>query len=102
MNPMNPALPKTSHVPTTDPYAADRDLPPGRPENTGDYKKALAYQDRLFPLHEAIFLEPGLAGAKYGLSLLGKCSEDVRLPLVTLTDGTKARIKAAMQHAGLI
>jgi 4-hydroxy-tetrahydrodipicolinate synthase len=69
---------------------------------TGDYKKALAYQDRLFPLHEAIFLEPGLAGAKYGLSLLGKCSEDVRLPLVTLTDGTKARIKAAMQHAGLI
>jgi 4-hydroxy-tetrahydrodipicolinate synthase len=68
----------------------------------GDYKKALAYQDRLFPLHEAIFLEPGLAGAKYGLSLLGKCSEDVRLPLVTLTDGTKARIKAAMQHAGLI
>ncbi|MFM7654383.1 MAG: 4-hydroxy-tetrahydrodipicolinate synthase [Paracoccaceae bacterium] len=68
----------------------------------GDYKKALAYQDRLFPLHEAIFLEPGLAGAKYGLSLLGKCSEDVRLPLVTLTDGTKARIKAAMSHAGLI
>ena len=68
----------------------------------GDYKKALAYQDRLFPLHEAIFLEPGLAGAKYGLSLLGKFSEDVRLPLVTLTDGTKARIKAAMQHAGLI
>ena len=68
----------------------------------GDYKKALAYQDRLFPLHEAIFLEPGLAGAKYGLYLLGKCSEDVRLPLVTLTDGTKARIKAAMQHAGLI
>jgi 4-hydroxy-tetrahydrodipicolinate synthase len=68
----------------------------------GDYKKALAYQDRLFPLHEAIFLEPGLAGAKYGLSLLGKCSEDVRLPLVTLTDGTKARIKAAMKHAGLI
>jgi 3-hydroxy-9,10-secoandrosta-1,3,5(10)-triene-9,17-dione monooxygenase reductase component len=42
MNPMNPALPKTSHTPTTDPYAADRDLPPGRPENTGDYKKALA------------------------------------------------------------
>ena len=54
------------------------------------------------PLHEAIFLEPGLAGAKYGLSLLGRCSEEVRLPLVTLTDGTKARIKAAMEFAGLI
>jgi 4-hydroxy-tetrahydrodipicolinate synthase len=68
----------------------------------GDYATALAYQDRLMPLHEAIFLEPGLAGAKYGLSLLGRCTEDVRLPLVGLTEGTKARIKAAMQHAGLI
>ena len=68
----------------------------------GDYAKALEYQDRLMPLHEAIFIEPGLAGAKYGLSLLGRCTEEVRLPLVTLTDGTKIRIKAAMQHAGLI
>ena len=68
----------------------------------GDYNLALQYQDRLMPLHEAIFLEPGLAGAKYGLSLLGLCSEEVRLPLLTLTDGTKARIKAAMKHAGII
>ncbi len=68
----------------------------------GDYAKALEYQDKLMPLHEAIFIEPGLVGAKYGLSLLGGCSEEVRLPLVGLTDGTKARIKAAMKHAGLI
>ena len=68
----------------------------------GDYAAALGYQDRLMPLHEAIFMEPGLAGAKYGLSLLGLCSEEVRLPLVTLTDGTKARIKAAMEFAGLL
>ena len=68
----------------------------------GDYAKALEYQDRLMPLHTAIFIEPGLVGAKYGLSLLGLCSEDVRLPLVGLTDGTKAKIKAAMQFAGLI
>jgi 4-hydroxy-tetrahydrodipicolinate synthase len=68
----------------------------------GDYATALAYQDRLMPLHEAIFIEPGLVGAKYALSVLGKCSDEVRLPLVGLTDGTKARIKAAMQHAGLI
>jgi 4-hydroxy-tetrahydrodipicolinate synthase len=68
----------------------------------GDYVKALEYQDRLMPLHEAIFTEPGLVGAKYGLSLLGLCSEDVRLPLVGLTDATKAKMKAAMQHAGLI
>jgi 4-hydroxy-tetrahydrodipicolinate synthase len=68
----------------------------------GDYAAALKYQDRLMPLHEAIFIEPGLCGAKYGLSLLGLCSEEVRLPLVGLSDGTKARIKAAMVHAGLL
>ena len=68
----------------------------------GDYAKALDYQDRLMSLHEAIFVEPGLVGAKYGLSVLGRCSEDVRLPHVGLTDGTKSRIRAAMVHAGLI
>ena len=68
----------------------------------GDYKTALDYQDRLMPLHEAIFLEPGVAGAKYGLSLLGMCSDEVRSPLTTLTGETKERIRAAMVHAGLI
>ena len=68
----------------------------------GDYAKALEYQDRLMPLHEAVFLEPGVAGAKYGMSLLGLISDEVRLPLVGLTDGTKERIKSAMRHAGLI
>jgi len=68
----------------------------------GDYRKALEYQDRLMPLHEAIFLEPGLVGAKYGLSKLGLCSDEVRLPLVGLTDGVKARMDAAMRYAGLI
>ncbi|PZQ98083.1 MAG: 4-hydroxy-tetrahydrodipicolinate synthase [Cereibacter sphaeroides] len=68
----------------------------------GDYATALEYQDRLMPLHEAIFIEPGLAGAKYGLSRLGLCSDEVRLPLVGLTEGTKTRIDAAMRHAGLL
>ena len=68
----------------------------------GDYSTALDYQDRLMPLHEAIFIEPGLAGAKYGLSLLGKCSDEVRLPLVSVSDNTKSAIRDAMVHAGLI
>ncbi|MGB8814136.1 MAG: 4-hydroxy-tetrahydrodipicolinate synthase [Paracoccaceae bacterium] len=68
----------------------------------GDYARALELQDRLMPLHIAIFLEPGLVAAKYGMSLLGKGNEEVRLPLVGLTDGTKDRVKAAMRHAGLI
>ena len=68
----------------------------------GDYTAALEYQDRLMPLHEAIFIEPGLVGAKYGLSKLGLCSPEVRLPLTELQDATKAQIDAAMHHAGLI
>lgn len=68
----------------------------------GDYAKALEYQDKLMPLHEAIFIEPGLVGAKYGLSKLDLCSEEVRLPLTGLEDSTKAAIDAAMAHAGLL
>ena len=68
----------------------------------GDYAKALTQLDRLMPLHEAIFTEPGVAGSKYGMSLLGLCSEDVRSPLTALTDATKAKVRAAMVHAGLL
>ncbi len=68
----------------------------------GDYAGALAIQDILMPLHTAIFTEPGLVGAKYALSKLGLCSEEVRLPLTGLTDGTKAQIDDAMRIAGLI
>ncbi|TNC49812.1 4-hydroxy-tetrahydrodipicolinate synthase [Rubellimicrobium rubrum] len=68
----------------------------------GDYKSALDYQDRLMPLHEAIFLEPGVAGAKYALSVLGLCSEEVRSPLLPPTGRVKDAIQAAMRHAGLI
>jgi 4-hydroxy-tetrahydrodipicolinate synthase len=68
----------------------------------GDYAAALDYQDRLMPLHEAIFAEPGVAGAKYGLSVLGRASEEVRMPMTALEDTTKQKIQAAMRHAGLI
>ncbi|MGR3454884.1 4-hydroxy-tetrahydrodipicolinate synthase [Pseudooceanicola sp.] len=68
----------------------------------GDYARALTYQDRLMPLHEAIFIEPGLAGAKFAMSELGLCSDEVRLPLTGIEDGTKEKIRGAMRHAGLI
>ena len=68
----------------------------------GDYAKALDLQDRLMPLHRAIFLEPGLAGAKYGLKTLGKCSDEVRLPLTNISAETAAEMDAAMRHAGLV
>ena len=68
----------------------------------GDYRAALAYQDKLMPLHEAIFTEPGVCGAKYCLQLLGRVREDVRLPLTGLSDATKTQIAAAMRHAGIL
>ncbi len=68
----------------------------------GDFAKALTQLDRLMPLHQAVFTEPGLVGAKYGMSLLGLCSEEVRRPLTGLTDETKEKIRAAMVHAGLL
>ncbi len=69
----------------------------------GDYAKALAYQDRLMPLHKAIFLEPGLCGAKYALNRTRGMNRTVRLPLLaTLEASTEAAIDAALKHAGLV
>jgi 4-hydroxy-tetrahydrodipicolinate synthase len=68
----------------------------------GDYATALELQDRLMPLHLAIFKEPGLVGAKYAMSRLGLCSEEVRSPLVGLTDPTRALVDDALRHAGLM
>ncbi len=68
---------------------------------TGDYAKALEIQDRLMPLHQAVFTEPGLVGVKFAMSELGLCSDEVRLPLTPLTQGTKDLLRAALRHAGL-
>lgn len=69
---------------------------------SGDYKTALDYQDRLMPLHEAVFTEPGLCGVKFAMSELGLCSDEVRLPLMTVTDPTKEKLRAGLRHAGLL
>ncbi len=68
----------------------------------GDWPKALELQDKLMPLHTAIFVEPGLVGAKHGLSVLGQCADEVRLPLTTALPETKNQIEDAMRFAGLI
>ncbi|MEC9462637.1 MAG: 4-hydroxy-tetrahydrodipicolinate synthase [Pseudomonadota bacterium] len=69
----------------------------------GDYAKALTYQDRLMPLHKAIFLEPGLCGAKYALNRTRGMNRTVRLPLMaTLEASTEGAIDAALKHAGLM
>ena len=67
----------------------------------GDYAEALEIQDRLMPLHQAVFTEPGLVGVKFAMSELGLCGDEVRLPLSPLTDETKHLVRAALHHAGL-
>jgi len=68
----------------------------------GDYATALKLQDTLLPLHSALFIETSPAPVKYALSVLGRCSETVRLPLVALADKSRAAVREAMVHAGLI
>ncbi len=68
----------------------------------GDYATALTIQDKLMPLHQNLFIETSPAPAKYALSLLGKCQDTVRLPMVPLSDRSKTAVRDAMVHAGLI
>jgi 4-hydroxy-tetrahydrodipicolinate synthase len=68
----------------------------------GDYGAALKLQDKLMPLHQNLFIETNPSPAKYALSVLGKCADTVRLPMVTLSDKSKTAVRDAMVHAGLI
>ena len=67
-----------------------------------DFKKALAIQDKLIPLHKALFLETSPAPVKYALSLLDYCEDVVRLPLVSVTSETQVAVRDAMIHAGIL
>ena len=67
-----------------------------------DYAAALKVQDRLTPLHGAIFAEPGVCGAKYALSLIGRARNEVRLPLVPIGEAAEQGLRRAMVHAGII
>ena len=68
----------------------------------GDKQKAIDLQDRLMPLHKALFLEPNPAGAKYALSRLGRLENVLRSPLVAVEEETAGKIDAALKHAGLL
>jgi 4-hydroxy-tetrahydrodipicolinate synthase len=68
----------------------------------GDFRHALKLQDRLMPLHKALFVETSPAPIKYAVSLLGHCTPELRLPLVECTEGTKKQVRDAMVHAGLL
>jgi 4-hydroxy-tetrahydrodipicolinate synthase len=68
----------------------------------GDYAAALKLNDKLMPLHIGLFVETNPAPAKYALSLLGKCEETLRLPMVPVSEKTRGTVREAMVQAGLI
>ncbi len=68
----------------------------------GDHDAALAMQERLMPLHRALFVEPSPGPVKFAASLLGLCCENVRLPLVAPTTATRERVEGAMRSTGLL
>ena len=68
----------------------------------GDYKKALIMQDRLMPLFDVMFCETNPGPAKYAVSRLGFCTEDMRLPMVPVTDAGKHAIDAVLADLGLL
>ena len=68
----------------------------------GDFAAALALQDRLLPLHVALFLETSPAPVKYAVSLLGRGTGEMRLPLVPVSDATKEKVRAAMMVSGVL
>ena len=67
----------------------------------GDFASALSLHTRLMPLHDALFCEPSPAPVKYAASLLGLCTDEVRLPLVAASDGARAKLRAALEAAGV-
>jgi 4-hydroxy-tetrahydrodipicolinate synthase len=67
----------------------------------GDFESARVLQDRLMPLHDALFVEPSPAPVKYAGSLLGLCTDEVRLPLISATENARAAVRAALASAGI-
>jgi len=70
--------------------------------NSNLLAKAKEINDKLMPLHKSLFIESSPSPVKYAASILNLCSEEVRLPLVKITDETKKAVKFAMTHANLI
>jgi len=67
----------------------------------GAWERALQLQEKLMPLHDAMFVEPSPAPVKYAGSLLGLCTDEVRLPLVAATEGAQTVVRAALASAGI-
>jgi 4-hydroxy-tetrahydrodipicolinate synthase len=68
----------------------------------GDFRAALGFQDRLYPLHSSLFVETNPAPVKYAAARLGLCTPEVRLPLVEVSERTRLRLDAVIERLGLV
>jgi 4-hydroxy-tetrahydrodipicolinate synthase len=68
----------------------------------GDLKTVREINERLIPLHDALFVETSPAPVKYAASLLGRCTAEVRQPLWQITSDTQEKVQRAMRGTGLI
>ncbi len=68
----------------------------------GNIAKAMEYQDRLMPVHSAMFCETSPGPVKYAAELIGKCSSEMRLPMCEISDASKQTVRAALEKAGLL
>ena len=67
-----------------------------------DFAEAAKINDKLMPLHHALFVESSPGPVKYAASKLGLCGEEIRLPLTLISDETKVLVDKALKHASLI
>ncbi len=70
--------------------------------NDNTMSKAEELNKKLMPLHKALFIESNPSPVKYAASLLNLSSEDVRLPLVKITEKSKKEIQEALKFANLL
>lgn len=66
-----------------------------------DWGQARALQDRLYPLHAALFTDASPAPAKYALEKLGRMSGELRLPLTPASEASRRAVDSALAHAGI-
>ncbi len=68
----------------------------------GNFKQALKIQDRLMPLHDALFVESNPGPVKYAASRLGLCTVETRLPLAPIVATSRQRVDEALNAVGLV
>jgi 4-hydroxy-tetrahydrodipicolinate synthase len=68
----------------------------------GDFKKALALQDRLMPLHEVMFIESNPGPVKYAVSRLGFGTGEMRLPMVPISESARKAVDHVLDQLDLV